>query len=189
MFLTSILLSCLYVILFYEYFYHLHIEKKMVPIKQAINPAYLIGYTSLLLILWSHQLSITNTLLILMGISLSVIDIYYYIVDPLLSMVFFIALLVSQGLRFHVLLPVIILLSLLLLNLALPNQLGFGDVKLLVMWSTVLSSVQMIWLIFFASFFGTIFILLSRFLMSVNLIKIAFVPFLTLGLTLVIYLF
>ncbi|WP_457403917.1 prepilin peptidase [Vagococcus martis] len=142
-----------------------------------------------MVLLGYSPLSITNMLLILMGISLSIIDIHYYVVDPVLSKLFYLAVLTSQLPNIHIILPVIVLLILLLINYFLPGQLGFGDVKLLVMWATCLSSLQLIWLIFIASSLGILFILFMNSLSSERIEKIAFVPFLTTALTVVIYLF
>ncbi|MGX4687530.1 prepilin peptidase [Vagococcus sp. JNUCC 83] len=189
LFLLYLLLIYFYSILFHLYFYQFYTKKSIIPSKQTLQFYSLSWYTYFLMLLCLQPLSMTDTLFTLMGISLSIIDIHCYIVDPVLSKLFFLAMLISQLPNIHVILPIIVLLILLLISYLLPNQLGFGDVKLLVMWATFLSSLQLIWLIFIASSLGILFILLMNLVSLEHLEKIAFVPFLTTALTVVIYLF
>lgn len=189
LFLIYLLLSWFYTILFYFYFYQFHQEKSMTHPKRIISLHNLLGCICFLILLCLQHTSTTDILLILMGFSLSIIDIYQYIVDPFLSLLFFTSLLISQIPHIQIVLPMMVLLILRLISYLLPNQLGFGDVKLLVMWATCLSSLQLIWLIFIASSLGILFILFMNLLSSKRIEKIAFVPFLTTALTVVIYLF
>ncbi len=63
-----------------------------------------------------------------------------------------------------------------------PAYIGGGDLKLLLSWSLVLSPIQFIWLLFYASSSALLWILLWKMITRKTHHKIPFVPFLTIGL-------
>lgn len=139
-------------------------------------------------------LELPYRLLILMAISLSIIDLYYFIVDPYLFSLFFQTLIVTNFFNhsmyaLNINLAVAVVLCSILLTYLLPNQLGMGDIKLLISWSLFLSTQQFIWLLFFSSLLGIIYVLFYRLCSNHPLIKIAFVPFLSIGLMLTLQFF
>lgn len=146
---------------------------------------FLLGSSCIYLLLLTTKLATAHTLLIVMGVYLAIIDLYYYIVDPYLSILFLIGLLILYP-SINWLFPLCVLVFFLLLSYLMPKKLGFGDIKLLVYWSIFLSPIQLIWLIFIASLIGILYIILYHLLTSNSLTKIAFVPFLTIALTIVL---
>lgn len=150
---------------------------------------FLIGDISVFFLLVYSNLSLTNYLLILMAYSLSVIDIIHYIVDPLLLSLFSVILLACHLESLNIILSTITFCFFLVISFFLPNQLGFGDIKLLAIWSLILSAIQIIWVLFIASLLGILYIIIYNLFHTNKLEKIAFVPFLSIGLTMVITLF
>ncbi|UUV98593.1 prepilin peptidase [Vagococcus luciliae] len=171
--------------IFLTYVLFLPTDKKINIFNKHTRYLFFLGSSIIYLLLLTTKLSMVTILLIIMGFYLSIIDLYYYIVDPYLSVLFLIGLLTLYP-SINKLLPVCVLLFFLLLSYLMPKKLGFGDIKLLVYWSIFLTPIQLIWLIFIASFIGILYIILYHLLTSNPLIKIAFVPFLTIALTIVL---
>lgn len=171
--------------IFLTYVSFLPTDKKINLFNKHHRYLFFIGSSIIYLLLLTTKLSMVMILLIIMGVYLSIIDFYYYVVDPYLSVLFIIGLLTLYP-SINKLLPLYVLLFFLLLNYLMPKKLGFGDIKLLVYWSVFLSPIQLLWLIFIASFIGILYIMLYQLLTSHPLTKIAFVPFLTIALTIVL---
>ncbi|MDT2815615.1 prepilin peptidase [Vagococcus carniphilus] len=134
--------------------------------------------TIYLLILW------------LMALTLSLTDLFYYLVEPKIlypfsllagSFYFF-----THSLQLNLLIaPIFLSLIFLLLTIIVPNSIGGGDIKLLIIWSFFLSSHQVLWLIFIASLLGILFIILMNVIARKQINKLPFVPFLSIGLVVV----
>ncbi|MEG0255197.1 prepilin peptidase [Vagococcus sp.] len=133
-------------------------------------------------------------LLWLMGLTLSLTDYLYYLVEPKimysLSCFALISFFITHGFSLHYFISTaFILILFLLLSLYLPKSIGGGDIKLLLIWSIFLSILDLLWLLLIASLTGIIFIVLTRLLFKKKLIKLPFVPFLTFALFLVTLIF
>lgn len=131
-------------------------------------------------------------LLLLMSLTLSLTDILYWQVDPtLLSLFSSLSLLLSlyyNGFNWLNLLgPLVIFLLFFILDIFLKNAIGGGDIKLLLVYAYFLPLIDLTQLIFFASLSGILFILFYSRFTHKQLTKIPFVPFLTLGLFLTLY--
>lgn len=183
----------------YFYYYQTVYTKKYTNLQKNnhninIVFCYFLASSYSLFLLDSSSLRLIEKLLILMAISLSIIDVFFFYVDPYLLSLFFCTLLIIKHNFFsasdlNIKLFILVLVSFYLLNTLLPNQLGMGDIKLLICWSLFLSIQQFIWLLFFSSLLGIIYVLSYRLFSNFQIKKIAFVPFLSLGLMIVLTIF
>lgn len=148
----------------------------------------------LLVLFYSHFSLTTDTfyllILWLMGLTLSLTDLFYYLVEPKIlypfSLLSGIAYCFTHNLQLNLLItPILLVLIFLLLVTIIPNSIGGGDIKLLIIWSFFLSSHQVLWLIFIASFLEIIFIVFMNILLKIQIARLPFVPFLSIGLILV----
>lgn len=132
-------------------------------------------------------------LLLLMSLTLSLTDILYWLVEPKLLYLFTtITLLVSLyyiGFQWlNLISPLIVLFFFSILDTILTNSIGGGDIKLLLVYAYFLSPIHLTFLIFSASFLGILFIIISPLFTHKKVSKIPFVPFLTVGFFLTLYL-
>jgi len=133
-------------------------------------------------------------LLLIMAITLAIIDIYYYIVDPhLLSLFFFVLLIthyrIKPPLPLNLTLTVLASLAFFCFTYFFPYKMGVGDIKLLICWSLFLTYQQFVWLLFISSLSGLMMFVMYFLLYKEHLQKIPFVPFLAISLVLVLYYF
>ncbi|MGY3765720.1 prepilin peptidase [Vagococcus vulneris] len=130
-----------------------------------------------------HQL-ILGILLILCLI-LSLTDYLYGIAEPKIlysfSIILLICLLFTAPYLLHPLTALILFIAFQLIHWLMPNSLGGGDSKLITVLGLFIGGYQIIWVIFFASFSGLIFILCFNFLSKSQIIRLPFIPFITLG--------
>lgn len=124
------------------------------------------------------------------GLTLSLTDYLYLLVEPnilysgsLTALLFFYF---NHAFSVHSLsTPLIILSFFYLLTLLLPNSIGGGDIKLLVIWGIFFPLVVCLKIILIASLSGIIFILLYQILFNKKIQRLPFVPFLTFGLIII----
>ena len=194
----SIICTLAFLLIYYLYFVSIYQKKHITLLvnnaSSKTSTCYFLISSYALNQLLNLTLELPYRLLILMAISLSIIDLYYFIVDPYLFSLFFQTLIVTKFFNhsmyaLNIKLAVAVVLCSILLTYLLPNQLGMGDIKLLISWSLFLSTQQFIWLLFFSSLLGIIYVLLYRLCSDPPLIKIAFVPFLSIGLMLTLHFF
>jgi leader peptidase (prepilin peptidase)/N-methyltransferase len=120
---------------------------------------------------------------------LALTDIFYLIVEPKFFYPFAVLLCMSHfhlGLSFHFIAGFIALFGLLFLNYILPDSLGGGDSLIIILWSILLGSSKMILLLFIASGSGLLFLLIYPVYTRKKLKKLPFVPFLSIGLFVVL---
>ncbi|MEI5993877.1 prepilin peptidase [Candidatus Enterococcus mansonii] len=122
------------------------------------------------------------------AILLSLTDIFYLIVEPV---IFYPSAILLSIIHMYLALPLdfltslILFVSLHLLNYVLPHSIGGGDIILLTFWGALLGGQSLILLLFVASSSGLIFIVLYRLLLHQKQTQLPFVPFLSLGLFIV----
>lgn len=139
-----------------------------------------------------HSTPLYLQLIALTALVLSLTDILYGIVDPyILSVGASIAFLfyLPELTWFNLILPLVSLSFFYWLDYFLPNQLGQGDIKLLLVWSLFLPFYSYIILLFVASSSAILFILYQaiHFKETARTLSIPFVPFLTIGLYVTIF--
>lgn len=125
-------------------------------------------------------------LLCVMSLTLSLTDFLYMIVEPkILYPLSFIAYLffhLNHSFSIHNLsTPFFILFFFLILTKFMPDGIGGGDIKLLIIWSLFLNLTTCLVIILLASSLGIIFIFLSQYIFHKPIQKLPFVPFLTFG--------
>lgn len=128
-----------------------------------------------LLILWA------------MGMTLSLTDYLYYLVEPKIMYSFgsiaFLCFIKIHPFSYNIFLTTIFVAFLfLLLTTLMPHSIGGGDIKLLLIWSLFVTTKDMLWLLLFASISGIIFAISTSILLNKKITKLPFVPFLTIGL-------
>ncbi len=129
-----------------------------------------------------------NFILTLTAITLSLTDYYYYLVEPRIlyasGLLMITLTLIFRTIHYPYFLTAIVMWAALrFLDHLLPNSLGLGDRKLLIIWSCFLSFYQILWIVFIGSIAGTFFFILQHRFSSANTKDLLpFVPFLSIGL-------
>lgn len=144
------------------------------------------------MIIFSKGISLHTTydlLLLVMTFLLSVTDIYYLRVEPKLFYPFFLVIcFVHFHLKFpfHFIPSFFVFISLSLVNVFLDDSLGGGDILLITALGILLEVELLLRLLLIASSSGILFILFSTLLLKNTIRQLPFVPFLTLGLFIVL---
>lgn len=129
--------------------------------------------------------TIYRLLFLLMAFSLSLTDIYYFVVDPKLFYSFSLFLCINHlylAQIFHWQLGLLTFMSLSLLNRLDTFCLGGGDVLLISIWGTLLGLYSQLLMLCIASSSGLIFYIFSNYILKKEIYEIPFVPFLSFGL-------
>lgn len=119
------------------------------------------------------------------AIILSLTDIFYLIVEPkiLYPLTIFLCIWhIYLGWPVYFFSSGIIFFSLRGLNYVFPDSVGGGDIILLTLWGVLLGSESLIFLLFYASSSGLLFILFYRYILNKKIYQLPFVPFLSIGL-------
>lgn len=131
-------------------------------------------------------------LLLLMAYLLSLTDILYLIVEPKILYTTTFLLCVYQlyfSFPFHLLTSVFSLISFALLNSKGKEQLGRGDILLISIWGLFLGSYRLLILLFIASCSGLLFLFILTYVFKKSIRELPFVPFLSIGLFVVLHFF
>lgn len=126
---------------------------------------------------------------LLMGLVLSLTDIFYLIVEPKIFYLLSIILCIEHiylALPVHLFTSLIAFLSLLSLNYILRDSIGGGDIFILTLWGALLGANSLIILLLIASSSGLCFLLFYQFILKKKIQQLPFVPFLSIGLLIVL---
>lgn len=119
------------------------------------------------------------------AILLSLTDIFYMIVEPKLLYPLSIFLYIWH---IYLALPIypgtglLFFLTVTSFNHFFPESIGYGDILLLTLWSGLLGSLSLIFLLLIASSSGLLFLLLHTLVTKKKITQLPFVPFLSVGL-------
>ncbi|MEI5990547.1 hypothetical protein A5881_002052 [Enterococcus termitis] len=122
---------------------------------------------------------------LLMGVVLSLTDIFYLIVEPKIFYLLAIFLCIWHiylALPVYLFTSLIVFLSLLSLRYILKDSIGGGDIFILTLWGALLGAESLIFLLFIASSSGLCFLLFYRLILKKKMQQLPFVPFLSIGL-------
>lgn len=130
----------------------------------------------------------------LMSLSLSLTDYLYQIVEPCIlypfSLITFISYCSIHSLTiFNLSQSFLFFLVFYILDSLLPNSIGGGDIKLLIIYAFFLPFLNLLYLILIASFLGIFFLLFTKKILKKDIIQLPFVPFLTLSFLLISFYF
>ncbi|ALS02480.1 hypothetical protein ATZ33_14160 [Enterococcus silesiacus] len=122
---------------------------------------------------------------LLIGVVLSLTDIFYLIVEPKIFYLLSVILCIGHiylALPVYLFTSLITFLSLLSLNFIFKNSIGGGDIVILTLWGALIGAKSLIFLLLIASSSGLIFLLFCRFVLKKTIRQLPFVPFLSIGL-------
>ncbi len=119
---------------------------------------------------------------------LSLMDVFYLLIDSLLLYLFWGVLWFSWLLTasFHWESVILVVFVMCLLLAFVPRSLGIGDCLLLICWSGGLSVASLAQLLFIASLLGVTFFIFYYLRYQKQLVQLPFIPFLTMGLIIVL---
>ena len=127
---------------------------------------------------------------LLTTITLALTDFFYLIVEPKLFYPFTLLLFIFHyflDLQFHLIAGGVLFIILVSFNHIITDSIGGGDIFLLSSWAILLGSTALIYLLFIASSCALVYLLLSHFLLKQTIHQLPFVPFLTIGLFVLLY--
>lgn len=127
-----------------------------------------------------------------MAYVLSLTDLVYLIVEP--KILFFSTLLLGivhfyLGFSIHIFTAGTLFIGLSLFNLRKKESLGGGDILLISIWGLFLGGFSLTILLLVASVCGLLFILIFNYVLDNSIDRLPFVPFLSIGLFIVLHVF